>query len=283
MWKEVIKTILPPTDGETPLIKSGVGPRNVPGGSANHQGLDISYSRGGGGVISKKPLIYSPVAGEVLISGGGTMNGVTIKGDDGMIHRFIHNSEVLVHVGKRVSVGTPIARVGARGAKTGQPHVHYEVRSAAWPNGTVFDPVAYWDGKKEVYTAPSVPADKKENPHADNPKLFKTEAGADPIPETPQHVLDQGSAQPSGKIEDYEPRQAGQAYLSGIGVALWTNRVPQHEPWPRTMMVDTDQINTATDEHNRNTRHKPQYSEDHRDVGRVEGDEINERGPFWRR
>jgi hypothetical protein len=52
--------------------------------------------------------------------------------------------------------------------------------------------------------------------------------------------------------------------------ALWTNRVPDHEPWARTM--------TKND-----TTHDPELSYGDKRVGRIErGTEI-ERGKFWRR
>lgn len=53
--------------------------------------------------------------------------------------------------------------------------------------------------------------------------------------------------------------------------ALWTNRVPDHEPWPRTMTADE-------------FTHEPEFTAESDQVGKSErrGPTI-ERGPYWRR
>lgn len=63
---------------------------------------------------------------------------------------------------------------------------------------------------------------------------------------------------------------AGGASSASEQPAFWTNRVPDHEPWARTM--------TRTD-----FTHEPELSYDSKDVGRVERGQTIERGAFWRR
>lgn len=52
--------------------------------------------------------------------------------------------------------------------------------------------------------------------------------------------------------------------------ALWTNRVPDHEPWARTM--------TKTDD-----SHEPEFSYDSMEVGKSERGRRIDRGMYWRR
>lgn len=83
------------------------------------------------------------------------------------------------------------------------------------------------------------------------------------------------------------PKYASPACLSEAQLALWTNRVPQHEPWPRVMKVD-ETINKQSDEINKNVRHTDQYDnttspDGLQPIGRVEGTETIDRGPLWRR
>ena len=84
------------------------------------------------------------------------------------------------------------------------------------------------------------------------------------------------------------PKYASPSCLSVAMQALWTNRVPMHEPWPRVLKVDTENINDPTDEYNRNTHHYDQYDnktspDGLQPIGVIEGDEEIERKDFWRR
>lgn len=63
---------------------------------------------------------------------------------------------------------------------------------------------------------------------------------------------------------------AGAASAAADQPAFWTNRVPMHEPWARTM--------TRTD-----FTHEPELAYDSKDAGRVERGRVIERGAFWRR
>lgn len=85
------------------------------------------------------------------------------------------------------------------------------------------------------------------------------------------------------------PKYASPACLSEALQALWTNRVPMHEPWPRVMKGDTNPPpNSKNQEYKKNVHHIDQYDnetspEGLRPIGRVEGDEDIDRGPLWRR
>jgi hypothetical protein len=71
--------------------------------------------------------------------------------------------------------------------------------------------------------------------------------------------------------------------------SLWTNRVPEHEPWPRVMKQDSDDpINEENDGYKNNVDWIDQYDNETspdglEPIGVIEGDETNDRGPLWRR
>jgi len=71
-------------------------------------------------------------------------------------------------------------------------------------------------------------------------------------------------------------------------LAPWTNRVPEHEPWPRVMMQDSDDtVNTVNDGPLNNVDWIEQYDnvgeEGRKPIGKIEGTEEIERERFWRR
>jgi hypothetical protein len=71
-------------------------------------------------------------------------------------------------------------------------------------------------------------------------------------------------------------------------LAPWTNRVPDHEPWPRVLKQDSDDtVNEENDGYKNNVDWIDQYDNEgqqgREDIGVVEGDEKTERGEFWRR
>jgi hypothetical protein len=83
------------------------------------------------------------------------------------------------------------------------------------------------------------------------------------------------------------PTFAKPACLSNVEQAPWTNRVPQHEPWPRTLMSNTSP-NAPSDEFLFNTNHNPQFVDDgggtgSESINRVDGSTTVPRGTFWRR
>lgn len=85
-----------------------------------------------------------------------------------------------------------------------------------------------------------------------------------------------------------QPTLARKACLSLTEISPWTNRVPQHEPWPRVLKQDGgDEVNEENDGYKNNVDWIDQFNnegeEGAKPIGRVEGDEEIERGPFWRR
>lgn len=87
-----------------------------------------------------------------------------------------------------------------------------------------------------------------------------------------------------------QPPYAKKACLSLSEIAPWTNRVPEHEPWPRVMKQDkgNNPQNEENDGYKNNVDWIDQYdNETSREglefIGKVEGDETIDRGPLWRR
>lgn len=80
-----------------------------------------------------------------------------------------------------------------------------------------------------------------------------------------------------------------QIHVDITHISPWTNRVPDHEPWPRVMKIDGgDAQNSKTDGIKDNTSWVDQYTDDGEksnsgQIGIVEGDEEIARGVFWRR
>lgn len=109
-----------PVDG---WITSGFGSRISPftGENSQHMGLDIAAPPG-------TPVI-APADGVVIYSGQkeGFGNFIMIAHGYGIITRYGHNEQNIVHPGQKVVRGEQIATVGSSGRTTG-PHVHYEIQ-----------------------------------------------------------------------------------------------------------------------------------------------------------
>lgn len=71
--------------------------------------------------------------------------------------------------------------------------------------------------------------------------------------------------------------------------ALWTNRVPEHEPWARVLKQDSDDnVNEQNDGYKNNVDWIDQFDDQTspdgiEPIGKVEGDETIDRTRFWRR
>jgi murein DD-endopeptidase MepM/ murein hydrolase activator NlpD len=117
-----------PVDG---WITSGFGSRVSPftGENSQHMGLDIAAPPG--------TPVMAPADGVVIFSGQkeGFGNFVMIAHGYGIITRYGHNEQNIVHPGQKVIRGEQIATVGSSGRTTG-PHVHYEIQV----NGQYEDP-----------------------------------------------------------------------------------------------------------------------------------------------
>ena len=108
---------------------------------------------------------------------------------------------------------------------------------------------------------------------------------------------------PSGASDTSAPSQQSQdtTEINGEGyspnpvptldetfIAPWTNRKPQHEPWPRVMMIDAaDGVNTMSNGPVNNVDWVEQYDNvgvaGREPIGKVEGQDTIDRGQFWRR
>ncbi len=104
-------------------LSSGFGNRRDPfgGGSAFHSGLDFAAPRG--------TSVLAAGDGRVTFAGQRSGYGkvVEITHAGGTLTRYAHLSTILVEVGKLITAGDVIARVGSTGRSTG-PHLHFEVR-----------------------------------------------------------------------------------------------------------------------------------------------------------
>lgn len=257
--------MLPPLpNGWKARVSSKYGKvRNI--GTSPHGGTDCVYTYPS---PADKYPVYCPVAGTVTRAGGGNFNIVAIRDSNGYSHEFLHCRKVLVKVGQEITTITPMAYMSNKGAGGGV-HVHYQLKT---PNGKRTSPEDFWDGKPIAFLAAGDP----------NNKLVHdaTNQGYNVTGENPAGTQE-------GTLYAYQGRQAGVARTQDINYAIWTNRVPQHEPWARSMMVDTKDLNKTTTEHTYNTSHNPQLDPDNEAgaklLGRLDGDDEISRGPFWRR
>ena len=137
-------------DPETTTITSKFGLRVHPisGQNSNHNGVDISGSKGTTNVIAvKNGIIFRVVSGCVegdLKCGGGFGNHVMIEHQDGnyTIYAHLYEDSITVKEGDSVIAGEVIAKVGSTGNSTG-PHLHFEVRVGGQDSSSVQDPLNY--------------------------------------------------------------------------------------------------------------------------------------------
>ena len=86
-----------------------------------------------------------------------------------------------------------------------------------------------------------------------------------------------------------QPEFATPSCLSEAKFAIWPNRVPEHEPWPRVLKQDTDdEVNKENNGYLNNVDSIDQYDnttspKGREPIGKVEGDETIDRNMFWRR
>lgn len=87
-------------------------------------------------------IIIAPVTGVVSFAGynGGAGNEVRIKADNGDVFRLLHNRELWVRTGQRVSQGQQVAVMGTTGSSTGV-HCHEETRPGG---GSAINPRGYY-------------------------------------------------------------------------------------------------------------------------------------------
>ena len=95
-----------------------------------HQGVDYMGNIG--------DPVYASNSGTVEVREQPEYAGkyIVVKGDDGIITKYMHLDSFLVRDGQRVNKGDEIAKLGDSGSAKGQPHLHFEV----WKNSTPVDP-----------------------------------------------------------------------------------------------------------------------------------------------
>lgn len=132
-WDAIFSTPAPPPFSD--CWPSLFGNRRSYNGSAYtyfHSGLDFCGGVGGN--------ILAPAAGTVVFAGPMTVRGNATMIDHGwgVYSGYLHQSEILVKVGDRVTPGQIIGLVGGTGRVTG-PHLHWEI----WVGGVQVDPMEW--------------------------------------------------------------------------------------------------------------------------------------------
>lgn len=153
-------------DGYT--ITSGIGRRNVPGGSSFHRGLDLGFAYG----TPVKAFCSGTVTHCNTMSGFGRC--VIINDKNGFRHVYGHLSAYKVNNGQKVKKGQVIALSGSSGTVNGRlqdkvyaPHLHYGI----WRKGGTSDKKDYIDPRTYIY-----PPEDGEIPQtqSQNDKINKT-------------------------------------------------------------------------------------------------------------
>lgn len=117
----------------SPVVTSPFGPRNVPGGSKNHKGIDLRAHAG-------EPI--KAMDAGIVEQAGGKYGAVAIKHDSATASKYLHMSQIGVQPGQQVGAGDVIGRAGGTGPNGPNqytPHLHFEVLK----NGTNVDPEAF--------------------------------------------------------------------------------------------------------------------------------------------
>ena len=98
--------------------------------SAKHQGVDLA--------VPENSHVRAIMGGRVVFADryAGFGKLVTIDHGKNRISVYGHLSELLVHVGERITAGALLGRVGSTGTATG-PHLHFEWKV----NGKALDPL----------------------------------------------------------------------------------------------------------------------------------------------
>lgn len=276
-WDQAMNRILPPRGGKSAHITSPFGKvRTI--GSSPHGGTDFNYQGGQTGINLTYPPVYAAIGGQVTFTQG-SYGTVKIRDADGNSHEVLHLTRIAVGSNATVTAGQLIgymAGTGPKGTSTYARHVHYQIKL---PSGKSTDPVAWWNANGNVPEAP------EPDPEADDLGNVPQPGGVQPVPPALQSI---------------RPKLATAATASGADRALWTNRVPEHEPWPRVLKAMPQKDPNATQawddangmayqdadvaqRHELNRHHNDEFHKDSAWVGRAEGDEIIERNRLWKR
>jgi murein DD-endopeptidase MepM/ murein hydrolase activator NlpD len=128
-WKNgQVETATPGLSGDPRAMKDLRGQRSTEYPSVGvrvHEGIDFS-SRGDLGRAKPQPFTAG-FAGEVTRAGGGKMNLVAVRLDNGNTLEFLHASKVSVKVGQKVTPETELGLTGGVGAG-GTIHLHVQAK-----------------------------------------------------------------------------------------------------------------------------------------------------------
>lgn len=135
---------------ESTSITSNFGKRIHPinGNESNHNGIDISGSKGSTNVIAVKNGTISRVVTGCVEGdkkcGGGFGNHIMIEHQDGnyTVYAHLYENSITVSEGDSVVAGEVIAKVGNTGSSTG-PHLHFEVRVGGQDSSSVQNPLNF--------------------------------------------------------------------------------------------------------------------------------------------
>ena len=106
-----------------------------------HRGVDIQLRGAPNGGQGRAYAPFVPGIVVAVTQGPYGGNGVILRDERGLFHRYFHNERVLVRPGQAVERSTPLAVVGDTGSP-GFPHVHFEVSRSinGDPMGQLIDP-----------------------------------------------------------------------------------------------------------------------------------------------
>lgn len=157
----------------TSFITSPYGVYRPTGSCKFHTGLDFQS-------VSKNSLEYPVESGTVVFTSNNPKQSlgcqVQIKGDSGRFWRYCHGvvNSILVSVGQRVDINTPLMREGSTGNVTG-PHLHLECSiSQGWICGNFINPAEILGIPNETGTivyfgGEPIPPDPPTPPDPDDP------------------------------------------------------------------------------------------------------------------
>jgi biotin carboxyl carrier protein len=274
-WNWARDTMMPDLSGKKSVITNTFAqhlsrksnPKVNTSVATRYGGVDLSYPR----PYPAAPKIFTPIAGKVVSAGTDEWHSVIIIDSEGFRHGFLHMERATVKVGQQVKAGQQIGNEGGWGRKgngTYGHHLHYQIDDNK--TGLRLDPVKWWNGDRD-------PGEIDPNPEQED---VPPEGG---IPPDTTNL----PGNPVGTEGEYLPRQASPSRPSLTSLAVWTNCMPQHEPWPRRLLMDST-VNEPSSGPGYNVNHFPQYDDDNTEetsgkIGRVYGLEEYERNQFWRR